>query len=85
MRTKNISPYRETCTFRYDKKILFKGYVDKEGFYVGLTIIYHRNNVLQSIGYYDDVKRNIFTTRRIGLWKEYDKTGTLNKEQIYIK
>jgi len=94
MRTKNINPHRTTCTFidgRNDNSYIigsdYKGYMDINGFFVGLTIIYYSNGKLHSIGSYEDTNpnRNLSNNRRINLWKEYDSNGILSEEIIYIK
>jgi len=64
--------------------VLFKGYVDKEGFYVGLIMMYHATGELRAIGHYDETNRLAFD-RRIGHWKFFKKEGTLYTEEIYIK
>jgi len=92
MRTKNISPYRATCTFRDGRKVdtlaFIKGYMHKDGFYKGLVIIYRPSNGnLHSIGHYDEnhKRTDTTTTRKIGHWKEYPSNGALFLETIYIK
>lgn len=91
MRTKSKNLLRDTCIFTDGRKskvysgtrTRYKGYVDSEGYHIGLTIIYTLNKKLDSIGFYDPDKK--LRDRRIGHWKYYDENGTIQAEQIIIK
>lgn len=61
-----------------------KGYCGYNNISMGPTIFYNLDGTLYAAGSYDP---NIFLgrDRKIDHWKYYTKTGTLRKEEIFIK
>lgn len=70
--------YRTQCT---------KGF-SINGFFIGLTIFYHSNGNLESVGEFNidhNAPRVSLRGRKLGHWKYFNEKGNMCKEEIHIR
>lgn len=72
---------------KFKKNECTKGYVF-DGCFIGLTIFYHSNGKLESVGEFNLTPHSVRARpggRRIGHWKYFNDKGNICKEEIHIR